>query len=118
MQYMFGSSKIKLIWNKWKCVSINKMLTLINHNCDRRKSRKIHHWINNLSEYDYLSHRDFLWRLPQRPVEGCWEKIRILCKLGFLMTSLVVVDNILFCYLSLVALAIVHLVGDNREFDV
>ena len=55
---------------------------------------------------------------PQRPVEGCWEKIRISCKLGFLMTSVVVVDSILFCYLSLVALATVHLVGDNREFDV
>ena len=34
------------------------------------------------------------------------------------MTSVVVVDSILFCYLSLVALATVHLVGDNREFDV
>ena len=37
-------------------MSVNKSLTLINHNCDRRTSRKTHHWINKLCEYVYLSY--------------------------------------------------------------
>ena len=46
---MFGSKEIK-------CMSANKLLILVNHHCDRRTSKKIDHWINKLSEYDYLSY--------------------------------------------------------------
>ena len=72
--------------------------------------------------------RHLLWTLPietycgkllQRPVEGCWGKIRILCKLGFLMsmTSSAVVINIPCSYYWLF-LANIDLLGDNKELEV
>ena len=37
-------------------MSLNKSLTFINHNHNRRTSRKTHCWIKKLNEYDYLSY--------------------------------------------------------------
>ena len=59
-------------------MSVNKLLTLIDHNHDRRTSRKTHHWINKLSEYDYLSYIN-VHKEEFHKGEFCIFRIFILC---------------------------------------
>ena len=36
-------------------MSVNKLLTFINHNHDRRRQKTTHHWTNQISEYDFVN---------------------------------------------------------------
>ena len=49
-------------------MSANKSLTLTNHKRERRTEKKIHRWINKLSDYDYLK---------SQQQEQYWHKNRV-----------------------------------------